>query len=865
MCVYEQKDKDKEMGDPVATSSSDPTNGGEINFFGPKRAMWFVNNMKHFEDDQRTAHHWTYDEYLAQQEAFPTLCEWFHKTKLPYETTTYRVFIDVDTYTPEKPEEAEVLAVAKQLRRDLRACFVNTDLELKCAWRETAWIKEKKKWKVSLRLFANGIYATLPEMKVGFGGWRPDLSQYPKFFAEAMAVGPFVDPTVYDLNRKMNCLGKHKSADDQRLLVPFDGDQDAEPYEFLLQYVEETDERAVFSEEMPKVQQTLKFKKTPATVLHGEVEDPEAQPLRAIITDLFSLRTGDLGKAIDYADGQTIVKMESSYCLLLKKEHSNNHGYFVVTRDRVTYKCHCEKYEECQGRLVKKLPRSSVERVGQMYDGRVQSLLKEVTDTSEIDQEVINRIVRNGGGLDEVVEYINNWWSKIVRLQDVYYCDRESASIGWLTRKKVAMGQAFENLFIEIVEEKGKGRGKGRGKGKKGGGEKGGAETNDDEEEEEDEALRTMRVPLFPLWCTHAKARTFKFLRFNPAYDGDFGREYMNLWRGWPLQAAEEVNMSKIEPVLHHMREVLAAGDEAFHHYQLRWCAHIIQKPWVKTEVALFYGGKEGTGKNLFWEFLGRKIIGREQYVYINRRKHLTHSFNAHSHAKILTFGDEVTVGQSAEDSAVLKALITSVEGLLEKKGFDAIPIEDFQNYVFASNNAKAVEVDATNGPRRFAVQEASDKYKGDFDYFEKLVAVFADPEVAVAFFTYLKNLDLSAFQVRKVPETAARKELAAQWKTPLHSFVEHRILTGYSKQVNLGVINARVNYKMLQDEFDVFQRVEKNKNAMVCDEHDFTKNFNKLLVFFGVPKPEKASKDRHKGVCYAIDLREFTESTEEE
>lgn len=528
---------------------------------------------------------------------------------------------------------------------------------------------------------------------------------------------------------------------------------------------------------------------------------------------------------IKVSGNKLYLTLKSTKCELRKAQHATNHPYVHLYHQHAVFWC---QDEECRRgkpeRVTKNYPRRR--KLPFDFGGARKDTSFEVPEVSPddaLDVDLAEEIF-NKAGVEAFVEYLNHWWGKITGTKDVLFCDRYTQDEIWRYRKRVTVKEAYELLGFEVMNGKGE-----------------------------------MRfVTLFGLWSSRRSIRTFKTLTFDPTHDGDADGEYMNLWRGFKQPHVESVDMGLIQPILDHAFQILAAGKEEFHAYQMGWFASIVQRPWKKTDVAILYKGKEGTGKNIFIEFFGKRVLGKDYYIYINNRKHLVSHFNAHLSGKLLTFVDEVTIGADLEASSILKSIITQTEMHLEHKGMDGVIVDHFNNYIFASNDDMPIRIDAANGDRRYAVSQTADDRKGDFAYFAKLDKLCKDPNTAAHFHKYLRDYDLSDFSIPKIPVTAAKIEIGDRYKAPIHRYFDW-VMEDNSKHIHCGVNNPKVNYRSLQDEYET--NFLRNERDVKPDRARFTKDMNRMWKEAGI-KYEPATKDRSKGSCWAINMSEVESSS---
>ncbi|KAI8911905.1 hypothetical protein DFJ77DRAFT_441403, partial [Powellomyces hirtus] len=149
-----------------------------------------------------------------------------------------------------------------------------------------------------------------------------------------------------------------------------------------------------------------------------------------------------------------------------------------------------------------------------------------------------------------------------------------------------------------------------------------------------------MQLHPFSIWKQNINIRRYDCMVFDPSYDsGDKPDLKINMWHGFamrPLDASVDVDMQKIQPILHHLKTVYANGRESSFEYIIGWHASLNQTPHKKLEVALVFTGDQGAGKNIFFDAFGKMIVG-PYYLYCNDMAQLTKSFNAHTANKVLT------------------------------------------------------------------------------------------------------------------------------------------------------------------------------------------------------------------------------------
>ena len=137
------------------------------------------------------------------------------------------------------------------------------------------------------------------------------------------------------------------------------------------------------------------------------------------------------------------------------------------------------------------------------------------------------------------------------------------------------------------------------------------------------------------IWLRSSKRREFDRVVFSPGRDvpGSY-----NLWRGFSAQP-QPGDCSLFWQL---MREAICAGSTELYNYVRCYCAHMVQKPWERPEVAIVLRGGQGVGKNTFVDTLGALVA--RHFCEVSCVDQLTGRFNAHMRNAILIHANEASV-----------------------------------------------------------------------------------------------------------------------------------------------------------------------------------------------------------------------------
>lgn len=254
-------------------------------------------------------------------------------------------------------------------------------------------------------------------------------------------------------------------------------------------------------------------------------------------------------------------------------------------------------------------------------------------------------------------------------------------------------------------------------------------------------------VPLGVWWLSHAHRRQYSTIAFAP--EGESKGAY-NLWKGFAYKSKPGV----CDLLLGHIRENVCDGNEGYYSYLMGWMANAVQNPASPGHTAVVLRGAQGTGKGFFVKAFG-SLFGRH-FLQVSNPKHLVGAFNAHLRDCVVLFGDEAFYAGDKQHESVLKTLVTEETLTIEAKGVDASTSPNYVHLLMASNNDWVVPAGAND--RRFFVLDVNPNHIQDSTYFGAIQREL-DSGGYEAFLHALRTRDLSAFDIRKLPQTKGLME----------------------------------------------------------------------------------------------------------
>ncbi len=272
---------------------------------------------------------------------------------------------------------------------------------------------------------------------------------------------------------------------------------------------------------------------------------------------------------------------------------------------------------------------------------------------------------------------------------------------------------------------------------------------------------KPQNVPISKLWFKWGGRRQYigRGAVFEPGGPLQTENDMLNLWRGFGV----EPKQGDWSLMYNHILYVICRGDKALCDYIIKWMAYGVQYPDRPADISIATRGEEGAGKGFVWRNYG-KFFGKH-FKHIINGEQLTGRFNGALGEACAVFLDEALWAGDRKGEQILKALTTEDTFQLERKFCDPIPVKNHLRIMIASNNDWIVPVGLRG--RRNLVVDVSDQYANESDpaskaYWAPLQAQFGNyaPDDGRAAMLYdLLRMDLSGFNVRAVPTTAAKTE----------------------------------------------------------------------------------------------------------
>lgn len=271
-----------------------------------------------------------------------------------------------------------------------------------------------------------------------------------------------------------------------------------------------------------------------------------------------------------------------------------------------------------------------------------------------------------------------------------------------------------------------------------------------------------------------------------------------------------DYDVSLIEPILRHIKEVWCNYDDFLYKYVLSYLAQIIQTPWKKTDIAIVLCGEQGCGKTSLIEDMIKHIMGPNCGLQTDGLKDLVNKqFQSFLENKLLILCDEPTALNDLIFSTYVESLknfITCNTIGIEKKFQEKYTIDVYHNLIIACNHLDGIHIQ-NEKERRFLVLKCNEKYIRNFEYFGSLRKCSDNKKNMDIFFSFLYNYE-DKVSLQPIPLTEGKQEAIIDKMTTINKFLFHPEIRYDIEK------DKRYNMTQLYDEYKIWY-----------DDNGFTKN----------------------------------------
>ena len=260
-------------------------------------------------------------------------------------------------------------------------------------------------------------------------------------------------------------------------------------------------------------------------------------------------------------------------------------------------------------------------------------------------------------------------------------------------------------------------------------------------------------------------------------HDGDVG-DRLNLWRGFGVKAIKPAGKNAGDGCarfLYFMLNIICSGNEMDFEYLLKREAIILQER-TRTEVALALQTRRKAAARASMSGPWRQLLGNHA-MQLGNADHIIGKFNPHLETLLRVTADEALFVGDPRHRNALFGLITEPTLTIEPKGCGVYTAASYLNVTMLSNSEHFMPVSDT--ARRFFIPTVSAARRGDHAYFAGLQEELDGGGYEALLYHLLHEVDLTGFNVRKVPQTEGLRQQRDQSLPPLDAWWCELLETG--------------------------------------------------------------------------------------
>lgn len=372
------------------------------------------------------------------------------------------------------------------------------------------------------------------------------------------------------------------------------------------------------------------------------------------------------------------------------------------------------------------------------------------------------------------------------------------------------------------------------------------------------------KISFTSTWMNDENIKTFSRLDFLPKIEAP--PDVYNTFNGFEIEKIIEKEKTKDDDIdvkvekkldlkdsliYKHLHNICGNNEKVFE-YVCMMLSRKLKQPTKLTNTSLLFKSKQGSGKDTFFNWFGRNILGEKYYFNSSNTELIFGRFNGSIDNKIIVVVNESNGGKNFVINDTIKDMITNKNINIEFKGEEAIKKTNCILFVYFSNNDNPLQIPLDD--RRFVVIECNNSFINKADYFNPLYKEMNSRKYDRLMYDYFMSLDSDTFDFSDRPVTEAYNDMKEANKPVLLTFLE-KLLGDHNSRKLLGDHNST------KDEKDSH---EISSSSLFTQFNDYVKRYNfkteMTLTKFGLKMKEYSNeivkKHTRTGCVYTIDYK---------
>ena len=352
-------------------------------------------------------------------------------------------------------------------------------------------------------------------------------------------------------------------------------------------------------------------------------------------------------------------------------------------------------------------------------------------------------------------------------------------------------------------------------------------------------------VPFIGRWLGDPQMRTYSRVDFLPPPHACPNDVY-NLFTGLRAEGLPPVTNDEVADglalILDHVRRLGGGGDREYD-YIMKWLAHRVQLSGDIPRVAPLFQSDQGSGKSLFFQYFGTKVLGDKYYFTTENIAHLIGKFANGLLNKLLVVLEEANGKDCFSNSESMKNMITEPVFNYEQKGVDTVKVRKCAGFVLPTNNLVVVKLEPSD--RRYVIFSVLNDRCNDQTYFKPLLQAMGDDRVTRAFYDHLMSIDLSTFDIVNERPLNTLYRSVQEVSTPAEARFLRDLVRTFKDDEEQRLMTTEDCYKQYNEWYK-----DNIKKAQEKSKDSFTILFKKFLAPEGTDKNLFSFRtSKHRGV----------------
>jgi hypothetical protein len=269
--------------------------------------------------------------------------------------------------------------------------------------------------------------------------------------------------------------------------------------------------------------------------------------------------------------------------------------------------------------------------------------------------------------------------------------------------------------------------------------------------------------------------------------------------------------------------------------YVLKWIANRVQKPYEITKVALLFKSLQGAGKNLFWDWVGKSIIGQKYFFDTEKIDLVFGRFNGIIENIILGVINETSGKDTFNIIELIKGLITADINMIEHKGLKPYGNKNHIGLIFLTNNSNSINIPSDD--RRFVGIKCNSEICNDPIFFPKVVQEIKSKKYDRCFYEYLMAIKIDDFDfTNERPKTSFYNDMVELNRPILTNFILYLYHININDATGATLFNMFSNYL---NRMNIINKLSGTKFGINLKDYDgITKIKSNGLMKYHINKP---------------------------